>query len=690
LAATDAGIAGVLGLQMNNLGANSPDRRPDDIRANRIGSDELSRLAEFSLDQAVDPVFWIDSDGKIMYANQAACISLEYSPEEMKRLSVHDLDPLFPKESWAPHWEEVRQRRSFVFESVHRTKSGKTYPVEIAVNCLTLGNKEYNCVFARNISERKETERVLRESEERYRSLVEHISMGITLMDRNHRIITINRVHADMIGRLPEHCVGQECFRVFEKRTVICPHCPGTRAMATGMPAEVETTGIRDDGTRYAARVQAFPVFNPDMTTNGFIEVVEDISNHKRAEQELTKAKLAAEASARAKGEFLANMSHEIRTPMTAILGFADILLASPSPREAAEAAKIIKRNGEHLLSIINDLLDLSRIESGKQRIEELPCSPSQIVADVIATMKVTADAKGLFLTSETVGAVPDIIRTDPIRLRQILVNLVGNAVKFTEVGGVRIVMQLEAAATSDPKLRCDVVDTGIGLSAEDVQRVFEPFSQADGSTKRRFGGTGLGLAISQRLAKILGGDIVASGIQGKGSTFTLTVGIGPQGLAESGPSVAAVGVRTKGSRCDVRLGGRILLAEDGPDNQRLIRHVLQKAGAEVVVADHGQIAVELARTAMESGCRYDAVIMDIQMPVMDGYEATGRLRSLGYTGPIIALTAHAMLEDRQKCLDAGCDEYTTKPIDREELLRLLAKYVGKRPDLQSAKSATA
>jgi PAS domain S-box-containing protein len=788
---------------MKDIRAQSVDREPEDQGVESIGLDDLSKLAQFSLDQAVDPILWVNAGGKFIYANQAACLSLEYSLDEMRTMTVHDIDPLFPKERWPSHWEEIRQKRSFVFESIHRTKSGKTFPVEITVNCLTLGDKEYNCVFARNITERKQieeqlshffaivssshdailgltidgviiswnaaaerlfgytaeeaiglsisflwpadkvaegrslldkarhgymvdqyetirqrkdgsplnvsitlspckddtgsfvgysaivrdiTERkqaeiVLRESEERYRSLVDNISMGITLMDCHYRIVTINRVHADMIGRPVEHCIGQECFRVFEKREAVCPHCPGTRAMATGMPAEVEAMGVRDNGTTYPARVQAFPLFGSDMTINGFIEVVEDITDRKHTEQELTNAKLAAEASERAKGEFLANMSHEIRTPMTAILGFADILLGSSSPKEIAEAAQIIKRNGDNLLTIINDILDLSRIESGKQQTEELACSPDQIVADVISTMKVSADAKGLFLRYEIADNVPDSIHTDPMRLRQILVNLVGNAIKFTEVGGVMVNMQLETDASNEPKLRFDVVDTGIGLSKENIGKVFQPFSQADSSTSRRFGGTGLGLAISQRLAKILGGDIVVSSILERGSTFTLTIATGPLHRQDQlRPPFKTAKVRSQGSSCDIKLSGRILLAEDGPDNQRLIRHILQKAGAEVTVADNGQVAIELTLAAQRSGRPFDVVLMDIQMPIMDGYEATRQLRRAGYTGVVVALTAHAMTEDRQKCLNAGCNEYTTKPIDRTDLLRIMEKYVV-RPD---------
>ena len=299
--------------------------------------------------------------------------------------------------------------------------------------------------------------------------------------------------------------------------------------------------------------------------------------------------------------------------------------------------------------------------------------------------MKVTADAKGLFLTSKTVGNVPDYICTDSIRLRQILVNLIGNAVKFTEIGGVRVITQVGSDATNEPKLRFDVVDTGIGMSEKDIGKLFQPFSQADSSTRRRFGGTGLGLAISQRLAKMLGGDIAVTSMVGKGSTFSLTIAMQSPNIAhaQAQPSKTASKLPQRSVR-DIKLNGCILLAEDGPDNQRLICHILRKAGAEVTVADNGKVALELALAAQQSDRPFAVILMDMQMPVMDGYEATGHLRSAGYTGPIVALTAHAMLEDRQKCLDVGCDDYTTKPIDRTDLLEITAKHVNRQPNVRA------
>ena len=403
-----------------------------------------------------------------------------------------------------------------------------------------------------------------------------------------------------------------------------------------------------------------------------------DIANRELARrgEELQTTLGKAEAANRAKSEFLANMSHEIRTPMTAIVGFADILLQGPTESEALESAHIIQRNGEHLLSIINDILDLSKIEAGSQSVEYSICLPRQIVADVVGTMKVRADAKGLPLTIEYIGKIPESVETDPVRLRQILVNIIGNAIKFTEAGSVRVAVQCNAGSDGEALLRFDVIDTGIGMSERELGRLFQPFSQLDSSAHRKFGGTGLGLAICKRLADMLGGNISVKSAPGQGSTFSVTVAVKLPGepLLDSRPSAAAepdlpAAIRSRKLNC------RILLAEDGPDNQRLIALVLRKAGAEVVVAENGNEAFTLALAAERENGPFDMVLMDMQMPVMDGYETTRLLRKAGFSKPIIALTAHAMMEDRRKCLDIGCDDYISKPVDLEKLLDILETY---------------
>jgi signal transduction histidine kinase/FixJ family two-component response regulator len=406
----------------------------------------------------------------------------------------------------------------------------------------------------------------------------------------------------------------------------------------------------------------------------------------------------AAETANRAKSDFLANMSHEIRTPLTAINGFAELVLDYLHERariadgsEIAELEhyienlRIILRNGAHLIELVNDILDLSKVEAGKLGLEMGACAPMCVVTEVGQLLQSRIQEKNLSFRITQLTAVPETIQTDSVRLRQILYNLVGNSVKFTEKGEVAVEVSLIRTPKSDHAKMCiDVVDTGIGIASNQVARLFESFFQADSSTSRRYGGTGLGLSISKRLAQELGGDVALMTSElGKGSRFRLTFSTGSlQGIPlvkpAGGWSVKTVQPPERPT-LEVSLSGyRVLLAEDGADNRALISFILKKAGAEVTVAENGQEAVQEVRRAMEYGLRYDVILMDMQMPVMDGYDAVRVLRAEGYAGCIIALTAHAMQGDRELCLATGCDNYTTKPINRQRLLSLIYEMVNK------------
>jgi len=396
-------------------------------------------------------------------------------------------------------------------------------------------------------------------------------------------------------------------------------------------------------------------------------------------------ARREAEESTRCKSEFLANMSHEIRTPMTAILGYADLMVdRSQSAADRNDSVQTIRRNASHLLSIINDILDISKIEAGKLHVEHVQASPAEIMADVEKLLRPRALEQGLAFDVDIPGAVPSRIHTDPTRLRQIIMNLTSNAVKFTVKGGICISCRMATSPDAErPVIRFDVSDTGIGIAPSEMESLFGAFMQADTSTTRKFGGTGLGLMISKRLARMLGGDITVVSEPGKGSTFSLEVQTGSlHGVAMiHGPMPSQVPAdSTAGSAVpsDALRGVRILFAEDGPDNQRLISFVLKKAGAGVEIAENGRIAVDKVLTP--GAVAFDVILMDMQMPELDGYGATAELRTRGYRGPIIALTAHAMEGNRERCVEAGCDEYATKPIDRNALVALIRAFVSVTP----------
>jgi signal transduction histidine kinase/CheY-like chemotaxis protein len=475
------------------------------------------------------------------------------------------------------------------------------------------------------------------------------------LREENDRL---QRVNAALIGRI-ERVMDEsgDAYAIFEKNIAM-------------------QTAIRE-------RTEALAAANERLTA--------EVGERRRAEAEMRRARDEAEAASRAKSDFLANMSHEIRTPMTAVLGYADLLVSESGiardPAQAGEIIRLIKSNADHLLRVINDVLDVSKIEAGRITIERVPISPMQAAEEVASMLRPIAIDKGLELRVAHKTDLPERILSDPTRLRQILLNLVGNAIKFTGSGRVDITTAFDTKAQ---QLRFAVRDTGIGMSPEqlDVVRRFAPFTQADASMTRRFGGTGLGLRISNSLAELMDGMIEIDSEPNNGSVFTLSIATGPlEGVrlinADRPRDMSSTDhhrsnrdkPEAEPSQAKPLAGVRVLLAEDGVDNRRLITFHLTKAGAAVVCAANGRIAVEYVLDD-ESDTPPDLILMDMQMPEMDGYAATRAIRSAGVTLPIIAITAHAMEGDREKCLAAGCSDYTTKPIDRVALVNMCKAWL--------------
>ena len=371
----------------------------------------------------------------------------------------------------------------------------------------------------------------------------------------------------------------------------------------------------------------------------------------------------------KAKSEFLANMSHEIRTPLNAIIGFTDLLADDELTEEQNSYVKIVCEAGNNLLALINDILDFSKIEAGKLQAELSYCSLNEFLDNIESIMRPNAEKKGLDFEINTSPALPKMIYTDSTRLRQCLINLLSNAFKFTESGYVHLNISTEESGDKD-WIRFDVEDSGIGIAADKLVVIFDSFSQADGSTTRKYGGTGLGLAITKSLSCLLGGGVTVKSSIGKGSVFSIVVPAGLDIKLEQTLETKSVQSQQKLSSSE-KFSGRVLVAEDNISNQKLSKALLDRMGFEVVICENGEEALEKA--CSES---FDIILMDMQMPVMNGYQATSVLRQKNVTTPIIAVTAHAMKGDVAKCIKAGCDNYLAKPICFDSLHDMLGKYL--------------
>lgn len=410
---------------------------------------------------------------------------------------------------------------------------------------------------------------------------------------------------------------------------------------------------------------------------NTFISVIHTaISDRKRQYdvrdllEELEKSKAVAIAANNAKSDFLANMSHEIRTPLGAILGFSELLLESKiSPNEKWNYLNTMKRNGQLLSSIISDVLDLSKVESGKIDVEYLDVSLPELISEITTAHEPNAAKKFISIDVKFHDDVPSLIRTDPVRFKQVISNVVGNAIKFTDQGNIEI--EITTQSVENKKLLIvEITDTGIGMNAEQVERLFRPFTQADSSITRKYGGTGLGLTLSKKLAQVLGGDLtLLTSASNQGSKFEISIDITePVESAEPFHTVEEDNINLHGCH--------VLLVDDSKDNQVLISHLIKLSGATVETANDGLEGIEKAGSN-----HFDVVLMDIQMPRLGGYEAIKRLRKGDYLKPIIALTAHALKEDIDRCFEAGCDYYLTKPIHRGKLIHTISRCFSDNAD---------
>lgn len=631
---------------------------------------EVNRMAEIAR-RTANAVVITDRHGYVEWVNEGFTRMTGYRSAEIVGRKPGEVlqGPLSDRNEVEKIRKAVMRGESVTAELVNYHKDGSSYIIRMEIEPLFDEAGQLNGFMAieSDVTAQRQYERKIREQGEQLATLVHNLP-GVAFRVACDEKWT-NLFVSDAIEKLSGYPASdfinnavRDCASITHPDDIPMIEAAVADAIARRTDYNVEYRIIHKSGQIRWVNERASVIFEGD--TPRYLDGAQyDIT-------ELREAREAASAASQSKSEFLANMSHEIRTPMTAILGFADLLAESASrsnDSESMEHVDTIRRNGQHLLALINDILDLSKIEAGKMTVESVDLAPRTLIEDSIQTLASRAQEKGIALRCEIASELPASIRSDPLRMRQVLLNLLGNAVKFTQHGSVTL--RVDVVGGPKPLLRCAITDTVVGMSPDEMARLFRPFEQADSSTTRRFGGTGLGLRISKRLAELLGGTIEVSSEPGRGSRFVATFA-----LVEGSDSLAAIAVPTadqQGTLCNAR----VLLAEDGPDNVRLITHVLRKAGASVTTVGNGEELLAAltvdgdAASPLRPHLGFDLILTDIQMPVMDGYEAIRQFRARGGDIPVIALTAHAMSGDREKCLAAGCNAYATKPIDRVALI---------------------
>lgn len=509
----------------------------------------------------------------------------------------------------------------------------------------------------------------------RLNAIVENAVDGILTLDKDFIIQTWNPAAKRMFGYVAEEIIGTSVQKIIVTPSTLRNDEYIAKYLRSGQPRIIglsheEIMGLRKNGSTFPIDMGV-----SEFQLNGeriYSMILRDISELKRITEDLRKAVDSAKAANQAKSMFLAHMSHEIRTPLGALIGFSKLIVdPTVSPSDKLNYVAGIERNGDLLLNIINDILDISKIEAGKLDIDLKEVAIDEILSDLTALLEIKAKEKGLGYGLLVSPRVPRIIRTDSTRIRQILFNIVGNAIKFTEHGSIEV--KVEFVGNGRPKLMFVVKDTGPGIEAAKHDSLFKMFSQVDDTLRRKIGGTGLGLLLSRNLANLLGGDVVLSeSVVGKGSTFTITIDPGSIAWPETPPKIPELKTVKVASSdaANIRLDGcKILLVEDMLDNQIIIKKFLNSAGAQVEIADNGQMALEAAK------CKsFDVILMDLQLPVLDGYEATSLLRKSGVKVPIIALTAHAHREEHERCLASGFNDHLVKPIARPRLIEAVSR----------------
>jgi PAS domain S-box-containing protein len=654
------------------------------------------QLTRFSVETASDSLFWITPDARIVDVNAAACRALGYTREELLQLSVPDVDAHYNAELWPQHFAELCQRGSLTFESEQRTKDGRLFPVEVVANYVKLGNEERNCAFVRDITERKRTEDDLRASESRFRSYFDQPMVGVAITSPEKGWIEVNEHLCNMLGYSKGEFARLTWAECTHPDDIAADIAQFERVLRGEIDSyTLDKRFLRKDRSVLPVFLSVRCVRKTDGSVDYFVALLQDITERKRDELEirslnanleervrqrtadlettnqlLVQAKVQAEAANVAKSVFLANMSHELRTPMNGVMGMIDLVLMRATDPKQIDWLKKSKSSAKHLLEVINDILDISKIEADRMTLEQTDFSLSQAIDNVISMQSAAAVVKGLRLSREIDPFLPDVLCGDALRVKQILINFTGNAIKFSEHGQITVRARALEMAGTGVLLRIEVTDQGIGIGPEQQKRLFQAFSQADDSMTRKYGGTGLGLIISKRMAMLMGGDAGVESTPGVGSTFWFTVRLAVKEVPAVVPESAAIS--SDATIIQQRyFAHRILVVDDEPINREVAKTQLEALDLIVDSAEDGVEAVAMARTGL-----YAAIFMDMQMPNVNGLDATRQIRQLSEYKrvPIIAMTANVFDEDRAQCIAAGMNDFLTKPFTPEELFSTLLR----------------
>ena len=650
---------------------------------------ERLRLTQASVDLAAEPILWVDPDGTVRYANTSAAELLEYGAFEILALKMADIDPSTAEARWSEIVERVRGSDGIEFTSEFRSNTGRMIPVEATARYVKTDRSATICIFFHDQTNRIWAQAALEESERRFRTFFDHSPSLMYMKDQNRILRFVNKTYLEFNGLTEVQVIGRKGGIRLPQQQMAFVEKIDQRVMDSGGVVHSEATLTAANGETRTFMVTKFPVYDADGQVTGIGGINTDVTELRDREEQLRIAMNEAERAARrfeeaavkaeaadlAKSEFLASMSHEIRTPLNGVLGMTSLLLDTALDDDQRDKLITIRESGSALLSILNDILDLSKVESNRLELEHTDFDLVTLMRSVEDMWAPQARAKGLDWRSTSAPLVARWLQSDSGRIRQVLFNLIANAIKFTTAGGIEIRVSQRAHDGGMIETRFEIEDTGPGIPSGIADRLFEKFTQADSSIARRYGGTGLGLAISRGLVGLLGGDIGLETKPGEGSLFWFTV-LCPMAAAEDIERPGEPAAKTERSGRSLR----ILVAEDNHVNQKVVTVMLENAGHRIDIAANGIEAVEAVRSR-----NYDLVLMDIQMPEMDGISATRRIRELPPPAcdvPIIALTANAMKGDQERYLDAGMNDYVPKPIDPARLARAIGRHTATYSDI--------